>query len=187
MSMPSPTGRNWPEAMRALELRRRARVIANFAEYLAGDVRGHPERAVEAMGALAEWCEGDHELMVQARTEVLRPTQGAGERPREQPARRPVVGARRQRVVAQGLSSNSTIDVLGSLESRTSQGVWPPIWGPVALSCSAGGADSWTCEDVLLQGRRARGRLVVVPARPRRLRLVRAIGRRDRAHHAHRP
>jgi hypothetical protein len=72
MSMPSPTGQNWPEAMRPLDMRRQARVIANFAEYLADDVRGHPERAVEAMGALAEWCEGDHELMVQARTEVLR-------------------------------------------------------------------------------------------------------------------
>lgn len=72
MSMPSPTGRNWPEAMRPLEMRRQARVVASFAEYLADDVRGHPERAVEAMGALAEWCEGDHELMVQARTEVLR-------------------------------------------------------------------------------------------------------------------
>jgi hypothetical protein len=72
MSMPSPTGKTWPEAMRPLEMRRQARVIANFAEYLADDVRGHPERAIEAMGALAEWCEGDHELMVQARTEVLR-------------------------------------------------------------------------------------------------------------------
>lgn len=70
--MPSPTDRNWPEAMRPLELRRRARVIANFAEYLADDVRGHPERAVEAMGALAQWCEGDRELTEQARTEVLR-------------------------------------------------------------------------------------------------------------------
>ncbi len=70
--MPSPTGRNWPEAMRPLELRRRARVIANFAEYLAEDVRGHPNRALEAMGALAEWCEGDPELLSHARTEVLR-------------------------------------------------------------------------------------------------------------------
>ena len=72
MSMPSPTGRNWPEAMRPLEMRRQARVIANFAEYLADDVRGHPNRALEAMGALAEWCEGDPALLSQARTEVLR-------------------------------------------------------------------------------------------------------------------
>jgi hypothetical protein len=72
MSMPSPIGRNWPEAMRPLELRRHARVIANFAEYLAEDVRGHPDRALEAMGAIAESCEGDPELLAHARTEVLR-------------------------------------------------------------------------------------------------------------------
>ena len=72
MPMPSPTGRNWPEAMRPLEMRRRARGIANFAEYLAEDVRGHPNRALDAMGALAEWCEGDPELLAHARTEVLR-------------------------------------------------------------------------------------------------------------------
>ena len=74
MSMPSPTGRNWPEAMRPLELRRQARVIANFAEYLAEDVRDDPNRALEAMGALAEWCEGDTELLTHARTEVVRDT-----------------------------------------------------------------------------------------------------------------
>jgi hypothetical protein len=72
MSMPSATGLNWAEAMRPLELRRRARVIANFAEYLAEDVRGHPDRARDAMGALAEWCEGDPKVLAQARSEVLR-------------------------------------------------------------------------------------------------------------------
>jgi hypothetical protein len=72
MSMPAPTGRDWPEAMRPLELRRRARDVANFAEYLAEDVRGDPNRAFEAMGALAEWCEGDHELLTHARNEVVR-------------------------------------------------------------------------------------------------------------------
>ena len=72
--MPSPTGRNWPEAVRPLERRRQARVVASFAEYLAEDVRGHPNRALEAMGALAEWCDGDPELLVQARTEVVRDT-----------------------------------------------------------------------------------------------------------------
>src|SRR5262249_53548703 len=72
MSMPSPTGRNSPEAMRPLELRRRAQDVANLAEYLAEDVHGHPDHAREAMGALAEWCEGDHELLAYARTEVLR-------------------------------------------------------------------------------------------------------------------
>jgi hypothetical protein len=70
--MPSPTGRNWHEAMRPLEQRRRARDIANLAEYLAEDVRGHPNRALDAMGALAEWCEGDPELLAHARTEVER-------------------------------------------------------------------------------------------------------------------
>jgi hypothetical protein len=75
MSMPSPTGRHWPEAMRPLELRRQARDIANFAEYLAEDVRGHPDRALDAMGALAEWCEGDPELLAHARTELLRKRQ----------------------------------------------------------------------------------------------------------------
>lgn len=58
--------------MRPLEMRRRARDVANFAEYLAEDVRGHPNRALDAMGALAEWCEGDPELLAHARTEVLR-------------------------------------------------------------------------------------------------------------------
>ena len=61
-----------PEAVRPLELQRRARVIANFAEYLAEDVRGHPDRALNAMGALAEWCEGDPDLLAHARREVLR-------------------------------------------------------------------------------------------------------------------
>ena len=70
--MPSANRRNSPEAMQPLEVRRRARVIANFAEYLAEDVRGHPDRARDAMGALAEWCEGHHELLAHARTEVLR-------------------------------------------------------------------------------------------------------------------
>ena len=72
MSMPSPTGPNWPGAMRPLELRRRAQDVANLAEYLAEDVRGHPGRALEAMGALAEWCDGNHELLRYARTEVVR-------------------------------------------------------------------------------------------------------------------
>jgi hypothetical protein len=75
MPMPSPTGRNWPDAVQPLERRRRARVIANFAEYLAEDVRGHPNRALEAMGALAEWCEGDPELLAHARTAVVRDAQ----------------------------------------------------------------------------------------------------------------
>jgi hypothetical protein len=77
MSMPSPTGPNWPEAMRPLEQRRRAREVAILAEYLAGDVRGHPDRTLEAMSALAERCDGNHELLRYACTEVVRDTQTA--------------------------------------------------------------------------------------------------------------
>jgi hypothetical protein len=72
MSMPSPIGRNWPDAMRPLEMRRRAQDVANFAEYLAEDAGGDPDRTLDAMGALAEWCEGDHELLTHARNEVVR-------------------------------------------------------------------------------------------------------------------
>ena len=54
MSMPSRTGRNWPQAMRPLETRQRARVVASFAEYLAEDVGDDPNRALDAMGTLAE-------------------------------------------------------------------------------------------------------------------------------------
>ena len=48
--------------------------MASFAEYLAEDVRGHPNRALEAMGARPEWCEGDPELLAHARTKVVRDT-----------------------------------------------------------------------------------------------------------------
>jgi hypothetical protein len=73
----TPTGFNWAEAMQPLEGRRQARVVASFAEYLAEDVHGHPERALEAMAALAEWCEGDPELLARARSDVMRDTRGA--------------------------------------------------------------------------------------------------------------
>jgi hypothetical protein len=53
-------------------LRNRARIVASFVEYLAEDVRGHPNRALEAMGELAEWCEGDPELLAHAPTKVVR-------------------------------------------------------------------------------------------------------------------
>jgi hypothetical protein len=52
--MPSPTGQNWPEAMRPLELRRQARVVARLAEHLAEEVCADRNRALEAMGTLAE-------------------------------------------------------------------------------------------------------------------------------------
>jgi hypothetical protein len=78
MSTHTRTGSNWPEAMRPAEDRQeRARVIASFAEYLAEDVHGHPERALDAMASLAEWCDGDPNLLVQARTDVLQDTRGA--------------------------------------------------------------------------------------------------------------
>jgi hypothetical protein len=54
--------------------RERARIVASFAEYLAEDLRVHPDHGVEAMASLAEWCEGDEELLAQARADVLRDT-----------------------------------------------------------------------------------------------------------------
>ena len=71
------SGFNWADAVHPLEIRRRARVVASFAEYLAEDVHEHPERAPEAMASLAEWCEGDAELLARARADVLRDTCGA--------------------------------------------------------------------------------------------------------------
>jgi hypothetical protein len=52
----------------------RARVVASLAEYLAVDVQDHPDRALDAMASLAEWCEGDQELLAEARVDVLRDT-----------------------------------------------------------------------------------------------------------------
>jgi hypothetical protein len=72
-----PTGINWADAMEPLEARRRAQVVASFAEYVAEDVRGHPERAPEAVASLAEWCEGDLGLFARARAVVLRDMRGA--------------------------------------------------------------------------------------------------------------
>jgi hypothetical protein len=74
MSTQSPE----PGGMRPLEDRRaRARVIASFAEYLAEDVRGHPDRALEAMASLAEWCDDDPQLLEQARATVRGDTRKA--------------------------------------------------------------------------------------------------------------
>jgi hypothetical protein len=59
--------------MRPVEDRReRARVIASFAEYLAEDVHGRPDRALDAMASLAEWCDDDPQLLEQARGHVQR-------------------------------------------------------------------------------------------------------------------
>jgi CO dehydrogenase/acetyl-CoA synthase delta subunit len=73
----TPTGVNWADAVEPLEDSRRARVVVSFAEYLAEDVHGHPERAPEAIASLAEWCEGDAVLLARARADVLRDTRGA--------------------------------------------------------------------------------------------------------------
>jgi hypothetical protein len=71
MSMQSPTGVTFREAIEPVEDRReRARVIASFAEYLAEDAHGHPDRALEAMASLVEWCDDDPQLLEQARAKV---------------------------------------------------------------------------------------------------------------------
>ena len=74
MSMHTPTGFSWPEAVELLEGRRRARVVASFAEYLAEYVHSDPDRALEAMASLAEWCDGNPKLLAHARADVLRDT-----------------------------------------------------------------------------------------------------------------
>ena len=74
------TGFNWADAVQPLETRRRARVVASFAEYLAEDVNEHPERAPEAMASLAEWCEGDAELLARARRRAAGHVRSAGGR-----------------------------------------------------------------------------------------------------------
>ena len=60
-----------PDAMQPVEAQQQARVVASFAEYLAEDVHNHPERAREAMASLADWCDGDAELLARARADVL--------------------------------------------------------------------------------------------------------------------
>jgi hypothetical protein len=69
------------DAMQPLEDRReRARVVASFAEYLAEYVHDDRQRALEAMAALAEWCDGDPALLAQARADVCRDTRRAARR-----------------------------------------------------------------------------------------------------------
>jgi hypothetical protein len=77
MSTHTPTGSNWAEAMQPLEAQRQARVVASFAEYLAEDVHGNPDRALEAIAALSEWCDGDRLLLARARADVLRDSRAA--------------------------------------------------------------------------------------------------------------
>jgi hypothetical protein len=63
--------------------RERARVVASMAEYLAPDVEAHPERARDAMASLADWCDGDREILAKARADVLRDTAAVQETTRE--------------------------------------------------------------------------------------------------------
>ena len=72
MSTDTPTGVHWADALSPLEALRQARVVASFAEYLADYVHGEPERALEAMASLAEWCDGNPELLARARADVQR-------------------------------------------------------------------------------------------------------------------
>jgi hypothetical protein len=77
MSTQNPMGVNWVEAVQPLETRRRAREVASFAEYLAEEVHGDPDRALEASASLAEWSDGDPELLAEARADVLGDTRRA--------------------------------------------------------------------------------------------------------------
>jgi hypothetical protein len=72
MSNQTPTGVHWPDVVQPLEAQRQARVVASFAEYLAEYVHGDPDRALDAMASLAEWCDGDPELLARARADVQR-------------------------------------------------------------------------------------------------------------------
>jgi hypothetical protein len=57
-----------PEADR----REQAQVILGLAEYLAPDLKGHPERAERAVATLAEWTDGDAALLARARAAAVR-------------------------------------------------------------------------------------------------------------------
>src|SRR5262249_19138790 len=76
MCLHTRTGYDSAEEMRPQreDRRERARVVASWAEYLAADLRDHPDRALDAMASLAEWCAGDEELAAPARSDVLRDT-----------------------------------------------------------------------------------------------------------------
>ena len=81
MSTHTPTGFNWAESIQPFADRReRARTVAAFAGYLAENVHGNSDRALEAMASLAEWCEGDPEVMAQARADARGDTRRATRR-----------------------------------------------------------------------------------------------------------
>jgi hypothetical protein len=52
MATHTPSGFIWVEAEQPREARRRARVIASFADYLAEYVHRNPDRVLDAMAAL---------------------------------------------------------------------------------------------------------------------------------------
>ena len=80
MSSQTPIGIHWADAMDPLETRRRARVVASFAEYLAEHDDHDRDRAIAGIAALVEWSEGDPELLAQARAEVRGDTRRAQRR-----------------------------------------------------------------------------------------------------------
>jgi hypothetical protein len=100
MSTRTPSRFNTPGATQSLDARRQARVVASFAEYLAEYVHGSPDRALEAMASLAEWCDGDPSLLARARADVLHDIRDQ-HLAREQSGRRVVAGSRRPRSVAE--------------------------------------------------------------------------------------
>ena len=55
-------------------------MVASFAEYLAEDVDGNPDRALNAMASLAEWYEGDAEMLAEARAAVRQDTRKVARR-----------------------------------------------------------------------------------------------------------
>src|SRR5262249_60110252 len=100
MSTQTPNRFNTPRATQSLDVRRQARVVASFAEYLAEYVHGSPDRALEAMASLAEWCDGDPSLLARAGRCAARHPRPALRHRREQSGRRVVAGSRRPRSVA---------------------------------------------------------------------------------------
>src|SRR5438045_9602642 len=78
MATHTPTGFNWAESIQPFADRRdRARTVTAFAGYLAENVHGNSDRALEAMASLAEWFDDHPELLAQARGDLLRDTRKA--------------------------------------------------------------------------------------------------------------
>ena len=75
--IPQPVSTGPSPSNRSRTGRERARTVAAFAAYLAENVHGNSDRALEAMASLAEWCDDDPELLAQARGDLLRETRKA--------------------------------------------------------------------------------------------------------------